>query len=242
MRTFSFYKFCDLSRFEPVLHGGLRSVLLSRLGDAGVLGRVYLCRSEGINGLCSASSSSVLQEALASSAPEFSQMQLNEAVEQGSAFSARRLHVRWRGSLVNCGPSNEPGLARIVQERTRLQPRQWNEELQNPHTVLIDARNAYEAEVGRMDGVRAKTIGQGALKFRDQVQQIVQELDGQTDKRVLMFCTSGIRCEKLAAILEGKGFNNIAQLDGGVTKYVRTAREQGIPVKFKLSSRMSVFC
>jgi UPF0176 protein len=115
-------------------------------------------------------------------------------------------------------------------------------ELSNEDAVLIDARNSYEVEVGRMDDVKAKIVGQGARRFRDQVEQVLTDLqrDGDANKRILMFCTSGIRCEKLAAVLENRGFNNVAQLNGGVTGYVRQARQERVLVKFKL--RVVVGC
>jgi UPF0176 protein len=233
MRTFSFYKFCDLTKYEPHLYGGLRSSLLSRLGANGTLGRIYLCQSEGINGLCSVRDPLEFQDSMSACAPELSDLRLNEALEEGSAFLERKLHIRWRKTLVNCGWHNEPKLEKIVSQTSeRLGPEQWNSELERDDVVLIDARNSYECEVGKMDSVKAKEVGQGAVRFRDQVDQILEEIGGEVpNKRVLMFCTSGIRCEKLAAILESRGFNNVAHLDGGVTNYVRQARLKGIPVK-----------
>ncbi len=239
MRTFSFYRFCDLASHDASLLGGLRSTMLTKLGGIGVVGRIYLSRHEGVNGLCSLSDTKQFRETLGECAPELGDMPLNEALEQGPAFTSRRLHVRWRKTLVNCGAA-EPGLDRIVaaaQRTATLDAASWNAELDNDKALLIDARNGYETEVGRMEGARARVVGAGAKTFRDQIEQLLEELRqakaAETQPRILMFCTSGIRCEKLAAVLEEHGHSNVAQLGGGVTAYVRTAREQGLPLRFR---------
>ncbi len=219
MRTVSFYRFCSLRGHDSSMFSGLRMALLTRLGGMGAVGRIYLAPDEGLNGHCSVPDRDELRAALGQCAPELADMTLNEAVEQGPAFETRRLHVLWRPSLVNCG-AHEPGLERIQAARAaKLAPAEWNTELESGEALLIDARNGYETEVGRMEEARCETVGKGAKTFRAQVGQIVAELRARRaeQRRVLMFCTSGIRCEKLAAILEREGFGNLAQLEGGVT-------------------------
>jgi UPF0176 protein len=219
MRTVSFYRFCSLQAHDTSMWSGLRVALLTRLGGIGVVGRIYLSHEEGVNGHCSVPDRDMFRATLGSCATELADMPLNEAVEQGPAFASRRLHVRWRPSLVNCG-QHEPGLERIQTARAAtLSVAEWNAELERGDALLIDARNGYESEVGRFEG-SCERIGEGSHTFREQTGRILEELraKGAQNRRVLMFCTSGIRCEKLAAILEKEGFGHLAQLDGGVTK------------------------
>lgn len=229
MRTFSFYTFQSIEAGYP----HLRRLYLDRLGlGLGCVGRIYLCRHEGVNGYVSVPSSV--------SPTEFRQalelghdLQLNEATEEGQVFS--KLHVRWRSSLVNVGRQHEPGLNRMVRGSgaRRLDAQQWNQELEDPNAVLIDARNRYEIEVGQMQ-TRASLVGHNAERFRDQVDLVLEQLrDGPKDRKILMFCTSGIRCEKLSVVLEEHGYQNMAQLNGGVTEYVREARRKGMEIKFR---------
>jgi UPF0176 protein len=222
-----------LEEFYP----SLRKTLLTSFGSINAFGRVYLCRDEGINGYVSVPHVHVDQfrHSLLSSAAQFQGIKLNEAVDKGRKFT--RLHVRWRDSLVSVGAAREPGLERLQQGSgaQRLSPAEWNAALEEPETVLIDARNHYEYEVGRMEKEETAMVGVGAETFRDQVEDVVQQLHSAKaeNKQILMFCTSGIRCEKLSVILEDEGFSNLSQLEGGVTEYVRTARETNTPIKFR---------
>jgi predicted sulfurtransferase len=82
-----------------------------------------LCQREGINGLCSVRDREELKESLEECVPELTGVKLNEALEEGSAFLERKLHVRWRNTLVNCGVSYEPGLNAVLsQNADRLSP------------------------------------------------------------------------------------------------------------------------
>lgn len=236
-RNFCFYKFANLERWYP----GLRTTLLGQWTDLGVKGRVYLCKGEGINGNVSVPSvhmerfEDTLRPVLGDGLPYW-----NDGVDGGDhvrPFSS--LHVRWRPSLVSVGPKWEPPLEDLLRGQggdtictTSLSAAQWNAALADEDAVLIDARNDYEQLVGRMEGCRS-VAGVGAKTFREQVDQVVQELSNDKQRPVLMFCTSGIRCSKLSVVLERLGFTNISMLDGGVTKYARDARSQGLPIQFK---------
>lgn len=237
-RNFCFYHFVDLTRHYPVL----RSHLLHRWTDLGVTGRVYLAPREGLNGNVSVPAAHVDRfaatlEPLVGPNPH---ALFNDAVGEAPKRPFTSLHVRWRSSLVNVGRDLEPTL----EELTRVQqghvaqslgPAEWNAALDDvENTLLLDARNDYEVEVGHMDREQ-HLVGMGARTFRHQVQQLLRELQEPraAQKRLLMFCTSGIRCSKLAAVLAERGHTNVAMLDGGVTRYVHRAQEQGLPVRFR---------
>ena len=230
MKNFSFYRFANLELYYP----GLRGTLLAGLFDLQVFGRVYISPQEGINGYVTVHENRVhaMVDVIEKSAKEFQGLQLNEQLfKNEKAFT--KLHVRWRDSLVSCG-NWEPGLDRLLdghRKTKRLNAEEWNEALESSDSILIDARNAYEVDVGRME--KDIGAGSGSKTFREQIGKTLEELQGKQDKPILMFCTSGIRCEKLSVIMEDHGFENVCLLEGGVTRYVSEAREKGLPVKFK---------
>jgi UPF0176 protein len=95
-------------------------------------------------------------------------------------------------------------------------------------TVLIDMRNHYESEVGRFEGAWCPDVD----TFREQLPLVVEELAGQKDKKVVMYCTGGIRCEKASAYLKYKGFKDVHHLEGGIIRYAREAKENKLTNKF----------
>jgi Predicted sulfurtransferase len=99
---------------------------------------------------------------------------------------------------------------------TYLSPQEWNEIIADPDTVLIDTRNDYEVEVGTFKGA----INPETRTFREFPEYVKQTLDPQKHKKVAMFCTGGIRCEKSTAYLKEQGFDEVYHLKGGILKYL----------------------
>ena len=123
----------------------------------------------------------------------------------GGVFERCFLSVRWRSSLVVAG-EHEPGLDKLLagpKFTQRATAREWNELLQDQDAILIDARNGYEQEVGRFAEKQAE-VGVGSSKFSLQISETLERFKETVskDRKIIMCCTSGIRCEKLSLILE----------------------------------------
>lgn len=95
----------------------------------------------------------------------------------------------------------------------------WNALLEDEHVVLIDTRNDYEIGVGTFPGA----VNPGTRSFREFPAWVERNLDAARDRRIAMFCTGGVRCEKASAFLLAQGFESVYQLDGGVLNYLDTA-------------------
>lgn len=99
---------------------------------------------------------------------------------------------------------------------THVKPRDWNAVISDPEVFVIDARNDYEHKNGTFkDAVNPQTT-----KFSDLPRFVAEKLDPATHKKVAMFCTGGIRCEKFAPYMKELGFAEIFQLEGGILKYL----------------------
>ena len=105
----------------------------------------------------------------------------------------------------------------------------FNKAIEDPNTIVVDMRNHYESEVGRFD----KAFCPDADTFREELPLVVDHLKGQEDKKVIMYCTGGIRCEKASAYLKHKGFKDVNHLQGGIIQYAKEVKEQGLESKFR---------
>jgi len=99
---------------------------------------------------------------------------------------------------------------------TYLSPEEWNAVISDPETLLIDTRNDYEVEVGTFKGA----INPETRTFREFPDYVKDTLDPAKHKKVAMFCTGGIRCEKSTAYLKEQGFDEVYHLKGGILKYL----------------------
>ena len=103
-----------------------------------------------------------------------------------------------------------------------------NAMLDDPDAVFIDMRNHYEYEVGHFE----QALEIPADTFRDQLPKAVEMMQEHKDKKIVMYCTGGIRCEKASAWMKHNGFSKVWHIEGGIIEYARRAREQGLPVRF----------
>lgn len=99
---------------------------------------------------------------------------------------------------------------------THAKPAGWNEIISDAQTIVLDARNNYEVEVGTFKNA----INPNIEKFSDLPKFVAENFDPKTHKRIAMFCTGGIRCEKFAPFMKNLGFEEIYQLEGGILKYL----------------------
>jgi len=218
-RVMALYHFVDPLMAEDRVQQ-LRDVLLGYCNDAGISGTLLLAR-EGINGTVSAPQGSL--DALAElmrAQPEFLGLEVkcSDARQGKRAFT--RMKVKVKDEIVSFGQPVTP--ARRTGEH--VDASRWNELLDDPDVVVIDTRNHYEVEIGTFPGA----LDPGTSNFREFPEFVDQRLDPNSQPKVAMFCTGGIRCEKASAYLLERGFDQVYQLEGGVLKYLEeVAAEQG---------------
>ncbi|MGI8641668.1 MAG: rhodanese-like domain-containing protein [Pyrinomonadaceae bacterium] len=104
---------------------------------------------------------------------------------------------------------------------THAKPENWNEIISDAETIILDVRNDYEVKVGTFRGA----INPNIEKFSDLPKFVVENLNPEKHKKVAMFCTGGIRCEKFAPLMKELGFAEVYQLEGGILKYLEETPE-----------------
>jgi UPF0176 protein len=217
-RTLSFYRYVKLK--DPTL---LRDRLRAEWECLGVLGRTYLAH-EGINAQVSvpAEHLEAFQHHVRSIFPE---IPFKIALEESdSAFA--KLKIKVRSKLVADGLSDDA--FDVTDVGTHLNAREFNAAMVQPGTIVVDMRNHYECEVGHFEGA----ILPDANTFREALPEVLERLADKKDRKILLYCTGGIRCEKASAWLKHHGFQDVNQLHGGIIDYARQAREEGLELKF----------
>jgi UPF0176 protein len=218
--TVSFYKYHQIENPQ-----GFRDELFARWSALAVLGRTYIA-AEGINAQISVPTErfEVFVQDLFT-IDFLNGIRLNTAVDEGKSFYA--LKVKLRNKIVADGiedPNFDPS-----NTGKYLNAEDWNKQLSDPNTVVVDMRNHYESEVGHFEGAICPDVD----TFREELQVVEDILQNDKDKKVLMYCTGGIRCEKASAYMKHKGFENVYHLEGGIIKYARDAKANDLDIKFK---------
>ena len=203
----SFYSFRTLANVA-----GLRDELEEACRGRGLRGTVLLA-SEGVNAAL-AGDRARIEDLIGSFFPG-ADVKWSTAATGNPVF--HRLKVRVKDEIVTFG-SQLSASSRVAR---RVDAGAWDALLDDPTVIVVDTRNNYESEVGTFRGAkRADTASFG--DFPDFVRG---ELDPARDRRIAMFCTGGIRCEKASAFLIEQGFEDVCQLDGGILKYLAQTGE-----------------
>jgi UPF0176 protein len=123
------------------------------------------------------------------------------------------MKVKLKKEIVTLGlPEVDPN----QQVGNYVEPQKWNELITNSEVVVIDTRNQYEVDIGTFKGA----IAPKTRSFREFPDYVVNKLNPQQHKKVAMFCTGGIRCEKASSFLLSQGFQEVYHLKGGILKYL----------------------
>ncbi|MCW3075849.1 MAG: putative sulfurtransferase [Bacteroidetes bacterium] len=220
-KTISFYRYVSIA--DP---DSLRNELFKNWSNLSCFGRVYLAH-EGINAQMSVPADNwhAFVEYVYS-IPFFKGVAFKHAVDDnGKSFY--KLIVKVRDKIVSDGindPDFDPS-----NTGTYLNAEQFNTAMQEKDTIVVDMRNHYESEVGKFDGAFCPD----ADTFREELPQVIEHLRGKEDKKILMYCTGGIRCEKASAYFKYKGFKDVNHLQGGIIQYAKEVKEQNLESKFK---------
>lgn len=203
----AFYGFAPLPHFAE-----LREPLLTLCREAGLRGTILLA-DEGINGTM-AGQPDGLDRLLARlrAEPGFADLTYKESFAPTSPF--HRLKVRLKTEIVGMGDAEIDPTAVVGKY---VEPKDWNALIEDPEVLVIDTRNDYEVRIGTFAGAVDPKI----TSFREFPQWVKEHLDPAKHRRVAMFCTGGIRCEKATSLLLREGFDDVFHLKGGVLEYLQ---------------------
>ncbi len=206
------YKFVELENFES-----LREPLRKEMERLEVRGTLLLAR-EGINGTIAGSRESI-DSILTwlNKDPNLSNIDTKESYTDTPPF--KRSKVKLKKEIVTMGVE---GIDPKRSVGTYIDPTEWNDLISDPEVLLIDTRNDYEVEVGTFKNA----VNPNTTTFREFSEYVKNHLNPEKHKKVAMFCTGGIRCEKSTAYLKEQGFDEVFHLKGGVLKYLENVPEE----------------
>lgn len=219
--TLSFYRYVRISDPET-----FRLQLLTAWTEFGCLGRIYLA-PEGINAQMNVPTEHFERfDAWTQSLPELVGVPYKLAIEEGQAPSFYKLTIKIRPKIVADGlddasfdPSNTGEY---------LTAAEMNTYVDDPEAVVIDMRNAYESEIGHFENAVTPDVD----TFREELQVVPELLKLHKNKKIALYCTGGIRCEKASAWLKHQGYQNVKHLKGGVIDYKHQVEREGLPNRF----------
>ena len=200
------YKFVTLEDYQQ-----LRQPLLDQLLANGVKGTLLLAL-EGINGTI-AGEPDGMARVLDWLRSDSRLADLDYKVSVCDEMPFYRTKVKLKKEIVTLGV---PGVNPNERVGTYVEPQDWNELISDPEVLLIDTRNDYEVSIGTFE----QAVDPKTKSFREFPQYIKQHFDPAKHKKVAMFCTGGIRCEKASSYMLQQGFDEVYHLKGGILKYL----------------------
>jgi len=211
----TFYQFTALPDFRA-----LREPLRTICAGLELKGSVLLAH-EGINGTLAGQREAV--DALVAElrrgalfGARLDDLELKFSTARAMPF--RRLKIRLKKEIVTLGDAQADPTRQVG---TYVEPAAWNALIESDETLLIDTRNAFEVAMGTFEGAIDPQIG----SFREFKQFVAQRLDPARHRKIAMFCTGGIRCEKATSHLLARGFREVYHLKGGILKYLEEVSE-----------------
>ena len=200
------YKFVRLENFIA-----LRDPLLTEMTTLEVKGTLLLA-AEGINGTIAGSQKAIGQVLdFLQAQPNLDTIVHKESFSESNPF--HRTKVKLKKEIVTMGVE---GIDPNQVVGTYVKPQDWNALISDPEVLLVDTRNDYEVEIGTFKNA----LNPNTETFREFPQYVKDNLDKNKHKKVAMFCTGGIRCEKSTAYLKEQGFEEVYHLEGGILKYL----------------------
>ena len=202
----TFYKFIKLADYKEK-----RENLLTHCQEQGIKGTILLAE-EGINATISGPRQTI--DALLSflrSDPRLADLESKESYAESPPFE--RMKVRLKKEIVTLGLS---GIAPERKVGSYVQPKDWNTLITDPEVLVIDTRNQFEVQIGTFK----RAENPQTASFREFPEYVRTHLDPQQHKKIALFCTGGIRCEKASSFLLEQGFQEVYHLQGGILKYL----------------------
>ena len=206
------YKFVELKDLNPIKDQ------LDKLCEKHDLKGTLLLAHEGINGTVAGSA-----DATQALLDYFNQDKRLTDISYKHSYADNapffRMKVRLKKEIVTIGLAEVDPRKQVGEY---VKPKDWNNLISDPEVLLIDTRNDYEYEVGTFDGA----INPNTNNFREFPRYIHSNFDPDKHKKIAMFCTGGIRCEKASSYLLDQGFEDVYHLDGGILKYLEETEKQ----------------
>lgn len=214
--TAALYKFVSLPHYKS-----LQMPLQKACEQHNIKGTILLA-DEGINGTIAGLPDDIhavlnylKTDALFSG--NFSDLEHKESFADEHPFY--RMKVRLKKEIVTLGVV---GVSPTKKVGTYVKPEDWNALISDPDVILIDTRNDYEVDIGTFKGA----VDPKTTTFREFPEYVANNLDKTKHKKVAMFCTGGIRCEKASSYMMDQGFEEVYHLQGGILKYLETVPEE----------------
>ncbi|MGZ3294725.1 MAG: oxygen-dependent tRNA uridine(34) hydroxylase TrhO [Xanthobacteraceae bacterium] len=210
----AFYQFAALPDFRE-----LREPLRGLCAGLGLKGSVLLAH-EGINGTLAGEAGAIgeLVGQLRGGGLFGGRLdRLELKFSQAKAMPFQRLKIRLKKEIVTLGAAEADPTRQVG---TYVDPADWNDLIAAPGTLLIDTRNEFEVAMGTFAGA----VDPGIRSFGQFKDFAARHLDPEKHRRIAMFCTGGIRCEKASSYLLSRGFAEVYHLKGGILRYL-----EGVP-------------
>ena len=200
------YKFVTLENYEA-----MRQPLLDAMLENHIKGTLLLA-AEGINGTISGPREGIDNLlAYLNADVRINPVSSKESLHDDAPFY--RTKVKLKKEIVTLGVE---GIDPLKTVGTYVKPQDWNALISDPDVTVIDTRNDYEIEIGTFK----HAIDPKTQTFREFPEYVKEHLDPSKNKKVAMFCTGGIRCEKSTAYLKEQGFDEVYHLEGGILQYL----------------------
>ncbi len=219
-KTLSFYRYVTIENPKE-----FRNILYSEWDALGCFGRIYVAR-EGINAQMSVPEYNLekfLQQL--NSIPELAEVPVKYAiVDDGKSFY--KLTIKVRPKIVADGLDHDTyDLSNVGKHLSAIE---FHDLAGKSETLVIDMRNHYESEIGRFENA----VCPDADTFKDAIQMVIRNFEQEKNKKILLYCTGGIRCEKASSFLLHNGFTDVSQLYGGIIEYAQQIKHLGLSSKF----------
>lgn len=214
IQIISFYEFKDLLAVSVL--ADIRASLKEAFAEIGIRGTIIIA-DEGYNGMVCGDKAQITAFVPRVETILQTKLVFKSSLHETAPF--RKIDVKIKPEIVTLKQHVDISLG----NGTHIKPIDWNGIISDPDTVILDTRNDYEYKTGTFRGA----INPNIAKFSEMPAFVAENLDPEKHKRIAMFCTGGIRCEKFAPYMKQIGFEEVYQLEGGILKYLEeTPAEQ----------------
>ncbi len=209
----AFYKFVEIKDCKS-LQASLKDVML-----ANEVKGTIIVSPEGINGTISGRADALARVmSFIRSDERFAD--LEDKISYNNEYPFERTKVKVKKEVIPLGAPVNPSKAVGIY----VEPEEWDSLIEDPETIVIDTRNKYEVELGTFKGA----VNPDTNKFNELPEYVAKNLDPKKHRKIAMFCTGGIRCEKFSSYLVELGYENVYHLKGGILKYLeKIPQEKG---------------
>ena len=208
--TFTFYKCISIS--NPSI---LRQRIRKQAANLQIIGTIMLTE-EGINSTISSLSQENLNKMITLLEKRFGKIKFRKSFSENKPF--KRLKVKVRKEIVPSGTN----VSLEKKSSNYVKPENWDDFINQDSVITIDVRNNYEIEVGTF----RNSISPETKNFREFNRFIENSINNFENKKLAIFCTGGIRCEKASALFNEKGFDDVYQLEGGILNYFKKSKDK----------------